>query len=44
MRRRIAQWWIDSQDKRLEAELAAALAVQLAAVSTVSLRFLFESL
>jgi hypothetical protein len=42
MRRRIFQWWIDTQDRRLEAELAAALAVVLAAVATASLRYLFE--
>lgn len=44
MRRRISQWWEGSQGRRLEAELAAALAVQLAAVVSVSLRYLFESL
>ncbi len=44
MRRRISQWWTDTQDRRLEAELAGALAVVLAAVVTASLRFLFESL
>lgn len=44
MRRRIFQWWTDSQDRRLEAELALAVAVVLAAVATASLRFLFESL
>jgi len=41
---RLQLWWIDSQDRRLEAELAAALAVVLAAVATASLRFLFASL
>lgn len=44
MRLKIPQWWTDSQDRRLEAELAAALAVVLAAVATASLRLLFESL
>lgn len=44
MRRRISQWWTDNQDRRLEAELALAVAVVLAAVTTASLRFLFESL
>ena len=44
MRRRIVQWWTDTHDQRQEAELAAALAVVLAAVVTASLRFLFESL
>lgn len=41
---RIQVWWIRTHDRRLEAELALALAVVLAAVVTVSLRFLFESL
>jgi hypothetical protein len=44
MQSRIGQWWTDTQDQRQEAELAAALAVQLAAIATVSLRLLFESL
>jgi hypothetical protein len=44
MQSRIGQWWTDTHDQRQEAELAAALAVQLAAVATVSLRLLFESL
>ncbi|MGM4886041.1 hypothetical protein AB8A20_11825 [Tardiphaga sp. 604_B6_N1_1] len=44
MQSRINQWWTDTHDQRQEAELAAALAVQLAAVATVSLRFLFEAL
>lgn len=44
MRRSFSQWWTDSQDRRLEAELAGALAVMLAAVVTASLRFFFESL
>jgi hypothetical protein len=41
---RITQWWTDTHDQRQEAELAAALAVMLAAVATVSLRSLYESL
>jgi len=44
MQRRISQWWTETQDRRLEAELALALAVVLAAVATASLRFLIESL
>jgi hypothetical protein len=44
MPRRIAQWWTDRQDRRLEAELAASVAVVLAAVAMASLRFLFETL
>jgi hypothetical protein len=44
MQSRIGQWWTDTHDQRQEAELAAALAVQLAAVATVSLRLLFEAL
>ncbi len=40
---RLQLWWTDAQDGRLEAELAAALAVVLAAVVTASLRLLFES-
>jgi hypothetical protein len=44
MQSRIGQWWTDTHDQRQEAELAAALAVQLAAVATVSLRLLFEYL
>lgn len=42
MRRRLSQWWTDSQDRRLEAELALALAIVLSAVVTASLRLLFE--
>lgn len=41
---RIQVWWIRTHDQWLEAELALAFAVVLAAVATVSLRFLFESL
>lgn len=44
MQSRIGQWWTDTHDQRQEAELAAALAVQLAAVATVGLRLLFEAL
>jgi hypothetical protein len=44
MQSRIREWWTDTHDQRQEEELAAALAVQLAAVATVSLRVLFESL
>lgn len=42
MRRRISRWWVDTQDRRLEAELAGAVAVVLAAVVTASLRLLFD--
>jgi|APAra7269096714_1048519.scaffolds.fasta_scaffold23592_5 hypothetical protein len=41
---RIQTWWTDTQDRRLEVEFALALAVVLAAVATVSIRFLFKSL
>jgi aminopeptidase-like protein len=44
MQSRIGQWWTNTYDQRQEAELAAALAVQLAAGATVSLRLLFEAL
>ncbi|KZD21331.1 hypothetical protein [Tardiphaga robiniae] len=44
MQSRIGQWWTDTHDQRQEAELAAALAVMLAAVATASLRSLYESL
>ena len=44
MQSRITQWWTDTHDQRQEAELAAALAVQLAAVAKASLRLLFEAL
>jgi hypothetical protein len=44
MQSKIGQWWTEAHDQRQEAERAAALAVQLAAVATVSLRLLFESL
>jgi hypothetical protein len=38
MQSRICYWWKDTHDQKQEAELAAALAVMLAAVATVSLR------
>lgn len=41
---RIQTWWADTQDWRLEAELALTLAVVLAALATARVRFLFESL
>jgi hypothetical protein len=41
--RRISEWWIDTQQKRQEAELAMALAVIFAAVATASLRALFAT-
>jgi hypothetical protein len=44
MQSRIVRWWIDTHDRRLEAELAEVLAVMLAAVVTASLRCLYEFL
>ncbi len=43
MRRRIFQWGKDTQDRRLEAELAAALANVLAAVARASLRYFLNT-
>lgn len=44
MQSRITQWWTDTHDQGQEAELAAALAVMLAAVATASIRSLYDSL
>lgn len=41
---KVLQWWIETHDRRQEAELAAALAIVAAAIIAASVKSVFERL